>query len=275
MKKNAIAFCLTANRVFAVASVLLDIKKTMKDWNEEIIIFHDKIKTKDQYILKSILPVRFITYDFPLRKTEKLNKNTLNRFTLMVFAKFESLKLLDDYKTILWLDDDIIIKDDIRELMNKTDSGIRFVETPAIVRQQLLSDVDGYNMNAPASGAMPFLVQDHLKDYKKLYSYCYEKLEQYADVLYLPEQAIFDFMIQDYKLNYEPISYKVYCADAKGDIDENVKIVHAHGQPKFWDGLFNEHWNKNYEEWLKMGGSRYKKPTLFSKVINKLKRLRG
>jgi hypothetical protein len=39
---------------------------------------------------------------------------------------------------------------------------------------------------------------------------------------------------------------------------QNAKIIHAFGQPKFWNGIFNEQWNNNYKLWLKVGGTRYK-----------------
>jgi len=54
------------------------------------------------------------------------------------------------------------------------------------------------------------------------------------------------------------------------ELADNAKIIHAYGQPKFWNGLSNEQWNKNYQMWIAMGGNKYKQPTL-KKIVQKLK----
>lgn len=276
MKKNIIAFGLTANRVFAAASVLMDISRYCSEYVDEVVIFHDKITQRDQLLMQKIFPTRFIIYEFPVEIKSILNMPTLERFTYMVFAKFESLRLLDEYKKVLWLDDDIVIMSEISELFDNNESGIKFVYTGAKVQDQFTKPLIGYDMNAPASGAMPFIVQDHLINYKELYNFCYQKLEEYASVLYLPEQAIFDLMIQEFKLKYDPFNNEVYCADAKNySNNENVKILHSFGFPKFWNGLENEQWNQNYKKWIEMGGSRYKTPSLISKIIKKSKKILG
>ncbi len=277
MKKNVIAFGLTADRVFAVASVLMDISRYCSNYVDEVVIFHDNIKEKDQNLMKNIFSTKFIVYHFPKRIKSELSSFVLQRFTYMVFSKFESLKLLSRYKKVLWLDDDIVIKSDISELFDDDELGIRFVRLEGgKVIDQLFSPIDGYDMDAPASGAMPFIVQDNLQNYENLYKFCYKKVVEYALNLYLPEQAIFDIMIQEFNLKNCYANYfdaKIYCVhpnDTK--LEDKAKILHAYGQPKFWNGLKNEQWEKNYKTWLEMGGSKYKKKSLLVKIKNKIQR---
>ena len=35
------------------------------------------------------------------------------------------------------------------------------------------------------------------------------------------------------------------------------KIIHAAGQPKFWNGIYDKDWDENYTAWIKMGGTPY------------------
>lgn len=257
-KKNAVVFGLTINHLFAVASVMMDLKKHCPNIADEIVIFCDnEIKDDDKVLLSSILPTRFIIYNFPIKDTTIFNQGTFKYFSKMVFSKYECLRLLNEYENVLWLDYDIVVTKDISELMTTCDSGIKMMSSPGCpVRSQLHEPISDYNMEAEAICASTFVLQDHLKDYMKLYEFCYAKLEKYAKYLYFGEQAIFDFMIQEFNLEISPISNDIYSPHPTdlGKI-EKAKILHAYGQPKFWNGLENNQWNINYKNWLAMGGT--------------------
>jgi lipopolysaccharide biosynthesis glycosyltransferase len=275
-KDKAVVFGLTSNHTFAVASVMMDIKKLSPGLMDEVVVIHDGISEKDKRILRSILPTRFIQYDFPLKSSRVLYSRSMLYFTKMVFAKFECLRLLDDYKNIIWTDYDIVVKDDISELFSSCDTGIKMMPYgDRTVKGQLYETVGEYDMNAEGVMAGLFVFQENLKNYTELYRFCYEKLDKYAEVLYMPEQAIFDFMIQEFRLNPVPIDRRIYSlhpSDQKNAAQ--AKIIHGYGQPKFWNGLHNDQWNENYSIWLKLGGSQYKQPTIINKLIRRAKYLR-
>ena len=127
-------------------------------------------------------------------------------------------------------------------------------------------------MDVECNCASLFVLQDHLKDYKKMYEFCYQKLVQYADKIYLPEQAIFDIMIQEFNIKICPIDAKIYSPHPTDTENaKNAKIIHAYGQPKFWNGLENEQWNQNYKKWLEMGGSRYKSKSFLKEILMRIK----
>lgn len=273
-KKNAIVFGLTADHVFAVACVMLDIKRLSPGLVDEVVIIHDGIREKDQQILGSILPTRFIRYGFPLRSRHVLDARAVRQFTKMVFTKFECLNLLDDYRNVMWLDYDMVVREDISELFSPCAAGIKMMPGGLPVRGQLHDPIDEYDMDAEGICACIFVFQDNLGSYKEMRRFCYEKLEQYADILYMPEQAIFDFLIQEYRLKPEPIDVRVYSPHPTDPVHaERAKIIHAYGQPKFWNGLQNDQWDSNYKAWLQMGGSRYRPPTVIDRLMRKAKRL--
>jgi len=172
------------------------------------------------------------------------------------------------------MDYDIVIQSDISELFSPSDSGFKIAQGGVSVREQLVEPVAEYDMNAEGMGAHVFVVQDNLKNYTKMYRFCYAKLEEYAQVLFLPEQAIFDFMIQEFEVKPDFFDAKVYGPhprDAANAI--KAKIIHCWGQPKFWNGTHNIQWDSNYGSWLKMGGTKYKPTTMFDKLWRKLKKI--
>lgn len=272
-KGRAIVFTLSSNLTFSVACVMMDIKKTSPNLVDEIVIIHDGlISQSDQDLMKSILPTKFIIYDFPIKDVSIFNQGTLNHFTKMVFAKFECLKLLDEYKSVLLTDSDVIIQKNISELFDWCESGIKMMPSGAKVRGQLHEDINDYDMNVEGIAAGLFVFQDHLNDYLKMYEFCYTSLEKYAENLKLPEQAIFDFMIQEFNLHICPIDSKLYSPHPTAEeFSSNAKIIHAYGQPKFWNGLDNEAWTINYQIWLSMGGSEFKDLSLIKRGVNRIK----
>ena len=275
MKKNStVVFGLTADHSFAVACVMMDLKRFSPGLIDEVVIIHDGIRKKDQMILGSILPTRFMLYDFPLKSRRVFNAGSVRQFTKMVFTKFECLRLLDDYKNVMWMDYDIVIQDTLAELLLPCDTGIKMMPGGLRVRGQLLRPIGEYDMDAEGICASLFVLQDNLSNYKDLYRFCYDKLERYVEILYMPEQAIFDFMIQEFKLKPVPIDGRVYSPHPSDPVGAaNAKIIHAYGQPKFWNGIHNDQWDHNYRAWLAMGGSAYKKSSFVRKVLKRARSL--
>jgi lipopolysaccharide biosynthesis glycosyltransferase len=180
---------------------------------------------------------------------------------------------LDDYKNILLLDYDLVIQQDISELFEHCDSGLKMVRAGVKVRGQLHEATDDYDMDAEGTGASQFVMQDHLKDYMKMYHFCYKSLIRYGKILYMPEQAIFDFMIQEFNVQNCPIDPNVYNPHPNDkEFANKAKIIHSFGYPKFWNGLDNEQWNKNYQTWMQMGGSKFNQVTL-KKIFKRAKHI--
>ena len=203
-KKVAIVFGLTHDFSFAVASVMMDIKRFSPNMASEIVVIHNGINYKNQKLLNSNLPTRFIEYDFPIKDTSIFNQKTFVYFSKMVFSKYECLRLLEDYQNVIWLDYDIVIKKDISELLSKSETGIKMIQSPENpVRKQLHEPISDYDMDADGMCGSTFVFQDHLENYMSLYKFCYVSLRKYAKYLHFGEQAIFDFMIQEFNLKLQ------------------------------------------------------------------------
>lgn len=270
---NAIVFGLTADHIFAVASVMLDIKRLSPGLVDEVVVIHDGVSKKDQRIISEIIPTRFIRYEFPLNSYRVLNSSAVQQFTKMVFSKFECLRLLDDYKNVAWLDYDMVVQSDISELFSPSVDGIKMMPSGAPVRAQLHEATDEYDMDKEGICACLFVFQNNLKKYSEMYQFCYAKVEEYSDILFMPEQAIFDFMIQEFRLTPVPIDSKIYSPHPTDiALAPKAKIIHAYGQPKFWNGLYNDQWSRNYKTWLEMGGAPYRPPTFMDRLLKKAKR---
>ena len=270
MKKNAVVFTVSSDLIFAVANLMLDIKKISPQLADEVVVFHNGIKEKDLALLNSILPTKAMEYRIPVADLSKFNQVTLGYFTEMAYAKFECLKLLNDYKNVTYLDPDMVVVKDISCLLEKCESGIKMMPSGQMVSEQLHVDVDEYDMKREGICGCIFVFQDHV-NYIELYNFCILALNKYASKLKLAEQAIFDFMIQEFNIKICPIENHLYSPHPSNkQYMQNARILHAYGQPKFWNGLENKQWNENYKIWIEMGGSKYKSATWLKKINKKM-----
>jgi len=258
-KKNCIVLGGTANHAFAVACVLMDLKKYCSDWLEQVVYFHDGLDEEQQKLLNKIFPTKCVQYEFPISDISVFWGNpAFAYFSRMVFCKYECFKLLDDYSCVIWLDYDIVIKQDLRELVDYCESGIKFSGRQGKVESQFFMPIDEYDMKYPVSvSGCIFALQEHLGDYLAMRDYCYEFIKKYGKILKNGEQGAFDCLIQKSQLNVhilDPKAFSLHPNNPEGH--SAAKIIHAYGQPKFWNGLENEQWNSNYETWINMGGQR-------------------
>ena len=254
----------TSNDVPAIASLLINLKQTNIDLVQDIIIFHDGIKRSEQRLMKKIFPVEFRKYQYPSRN-KQFDSVVTNYFHTMVFCKFECFKLLNEYKSVLWTDYDVVILKNLSKLLqNPPEFGFRMIPDKELnIKDMFLPNIatvnmDNYDLAQRAFCTPLFILFDNMYDYNKYYQYCLDKTDQYAPYLYLPEQCAINLLIQDFHITIDPLDYYIYCSHPKKDqMNEQTAILHAYGQPKFWNGLQNEIWNKNYEIWTEMGGRKY------------------
>jgi lipopolysaccharide biosynthesis glycosyltransferase len=264
MKKSVLVTGGTAKDAPAMAALLLNLKATNEGLTDDIVIFHDGITSKDQKIMNKILPVEFCQYHYP-GNTQNFGDTIIKYFSTMIFCKYECFKLLNKYHTVIWTDYDVIIQDTLKELLIPLTSGFRMMPD---IRNNVGSmfhknieeknEIKNYNMDI-AGICMPlFVFYDNMKKNNEYYEYCLTKTQEYASYLYLPEQCVVNMLLQDYNIKVTPIDFSIYAVHPKHDnISMKTKIIHAYGQPKFWNGLINEAWEKNYKTWIKMGGSKY------------------
>lgn len=273
-KELAIVLGATANMTFAVANVLLGLTQHSSDLKPDIIIFHNDITDNDKNLLNTIINCRFIDYEFPIKDISKFQEEYFNQFTKLAYSRYECFNLLKEYKKVLWLDIDVLIQDDISGIFDYCDSGIAFAKKSYEFKiiKNLIKPIDKYDMNEGSFNSGVIVFKDNLPQYDKLTEWCYEKTLEYAEYLYLPDQAILNLMLQEFNIKVDEFGiYYNFCIlattinETKKD-SVNAKILHSACPEKFWNFWNYKEWNQNYKQWVEMGGSKYsgRKANLFT-----------
>lgn len=263
MGRTAIVTGGTKKDVSAMGVLALNIKKIAPDLADELVIFHDGIKKKEQQIIKDIYPTCFYEYKFPISFWAKRKNRSLRYFTPMLFCKYECFRMLEQYDRVIWTDYDVLILKNLKELV-VNESGLQIAENGGALRQMFLPnvneiDMSGYDMEQSCVCTPLFVVTKRIGEYKKFYDWCIKATLKYAKYIDLPEQCIISMLIQKFKIPYYNLSNRKYALHPK-EYDGKASILHAYGRPKFWEGLYNEQWEYYYREWCQLGGSKYRVP---------------
>lgn len=246
----------TKKDIDAMAVLALNVRDKTPGLADKMVVFHDGVSEAIQKKFQKIMPTRFIRYQCPIPKWKLWQNKIVRYFSPMVFCKYECFRLLEEYDKVLWSDYDVVIKDDISELLNGSHPCSFVSDNKSSLRKMLYPKInekkyDMFNLEGDAICTPLFLIDQRLRDYRKYVSHCYEWTEKYIRDIYLPEQCIFTMIVQKFELRYDEIDKDVYVVHPEDD-KEGVKILHAYGQPKFWNGLDNSLWNAYYEQWTQI-----------------------
>ncbi len=259
-KEKAIVLGATANIVYALANVLIGIKKHSPMLNADFIIFHKDITENDQKLMNSIIPAKFIEYNFPAENTEELANSTFTRYTALAYSRYECFNMLDEYQKVLWLDVDTLIQKDISGIFDLCNDGIGLYKEIAPLQECFTDPIDGYNMDAAHYNSGVLVLSDSLTEYKKMSQWLYNKTLELANYLRYADQGIINLLVQEFNLNPTNIGEEYNYHPLKPDT-KKAKIVHSYAPEKFWHYYNHKYhfreWDVNYKKWVKMGGSKY------------------
>lgn len=256
--KRAIVTGGTKSDVAPMAVFVINIKETNSDLFDEVVIFHDGISKKDQKLINDIFPTRFIEYVYP---NKSRNDEVLSYFSYMLFCKYECFALLKEYDEVVWSDYDVVVLGSLEQMCNVKDGFINVLSCDNRLKTMFYKEIKNkaileYDLEGDGIPTPIFTVSRGLKDYEKIHKWCYEKTGEWDEDLYYPEQCIVSLAIQEFNVQCERFPFEIYaCYPTKAKGDE--LIIHAAGQPKFWNGLNNDKWNEMYAAWRKSGGSAY------------------
>ena len=248
----------TKDDVAPIAVFIKNIKETNSHLFDEIVIYHDGIKTKDQELIKSIYNTRFIEYTY---KPKTKNDEVLSYFSRMVYCKYECFALLSDYDEVVWSDYDVVVQEKLDEFCTINDDEFNILTCSDKLKTMLYKDIENhdilkYDLESDGVGTPLFALSNKLEKDNEIYDWCYKKTTEWGEDLYLPEQCIFSLAVQEFDIKLNRFDFSEYaCFPTKTKGGE--KIIHAAGPVKFWNGLKNDTWNRLYQEWLSMGGSKY------------------
>ena len=267
MKKKscAIVFGITGNYTFALANVLVGMKKKCKVFWNDIIVYHDGITKDEKENLNRILKCEFIDFN---EKTLQVDKNSemVKKYSLLAISRFECFDLLKKYEKVIWHDVDILIQKDFSSLLKYGEkSGFSATMTDAnfLVESNFTKLIDGYNMFRPLYNSGILVLSDKLDGYEHMAKWCYDKFNELSSSLKYPDQGVLNLLIQQDKITVEEIDILEYCCHPSRKEVADSTIVHAYGNDKFWNSkrlaLEFPEWDLNNEEWIRISKKETKK----------------
>lgn len=256
--KRAIVTGGTKSDVAAMGVLAINIRDTNADLFDKLIIYHDGISKKDQEVIGSIFPTVFYRYKLPYKSR---NDEIVNHFSPMVFCKFECFKLLQEFDEVVWTDYDVVILKSLSDGLDFEKSCFNYMRGSISLRNMFFKDIINkeiftFDLDQLAFHASFFAMSSQMPGYMEIYKECYKKAEEWDLDIYLPEQCVFAALLQKYNVDTSYLDEKKYSCIPEEKNDEAV-ILHAMGQPKFWNGRSNTDWNKRYKEWCLIGGRKY------------------
>lgn len=268
MKKTALM--LADTRPALIGQMLLQIEKTNRDVFDEVIVFDTGLNDNDKALMQKLMPCRFIKYESPI-SSELLKRDRFKRFSLIMFARYEMFRLLNDYSLIMWMDTDMVIQGSLKELLDETagygfsilceDPHNKSAKKVDYMRTNFFHAISKYNMNTYLYCTGMIIVRDCLEQSCDFTEWCYQKTLEWADNLNLPDQGVLNALTQEFKLNVKPFGNngKYGCYPFIGRNCEDAITVHSWGTNKFWNNWYLNckfpFWEECYREWIDMGGS--------------------
>lgn len=248
----------TCDDVAPIATFVINVSKTNSHLFDEIVVYHNGIKLKDQELIKRVFPTRFIDYSYHVNNR---NDEVISYFSPMIFCKYECFGLLSEYDEVVWSDYDVVIRGKLDDFCQINGAQFNILECEDSIRSMFYKDykskeIDHYNLDIDGVSTPLFALSSCLPEYERIKKWCYEKTDEWIDDIYLPEQCIFSLAIQEFGIDVNRFSfmdYACYPTESKG----TEKIIHASGQPKFWNGMYDNDWEENYSMWIQMGGTPY------------------
>lgn len=258
-KQRVIVLGATGNITFTVANVLTGIKKHSPNLNADIIIYHNGITEKDRNLMNSILPSVFTEYEFPVQTTQELENSSFGRYSKLAFSRYECFKLLDEYRQVLWIDTDILIQKDITGIFDYSGE-IALYKESAPLQECFAIPLENFDMEGAHYNSGVLLLSDKLQNRHEIREWLYNKSIEYGKHLRYADQGIINLALQNFNLNITQLDEQYNCHPTKKS-SKKACMVHSYSPEKFWcyfDTRYHfKEWDKNYQYWLKIGGSPY------------------
>jgi len=273
-KEKLIVLGATGNLSFAVGNVLMGIKKHSSNLNADFIIFHNDILEKDQKILNSIIPCKFINYEMPI-DTNGVEESSFPRYSKLAFSRYECFRMLGEYKQVLWIDVDLLIQRDISGIFDYAKTGISLLQEEVPLQECFSVAVENYDMQGNHYNSGVLLLDEKISEPNKMADWLYSKTYELADYLKYADQGVINLLIQKFNLEIDKLPEKYNCHPRKKEV-KNACIVHSYSPQKFWswyEKMYNfKEWDKNYKEWCKLGGTSYKglKYDFWEKIVKNI-----
>ena len=263
-RKRPLAFLLgiSANLGFAAGNVALGLQKYMAAEDYDVLIYHSTLDGRDRAALEKIPHVRLVPFSFDTHFSDLMLKRlpSDSRFRdpnrLMCLSHFEAFALLAQYNTVVWLDADLSIQGNLKDIRSFRPFGITS-DTPWTIQSNFTRPIAGYGMDVPGWCTAVMAVHDDLP-YEELHKWCYEKAIEHAQVLINPDQGIINLAFQEFHILPSEMPYDVWQCVPWREQASTALIVHFGTERKAWtdSNVFNAfpEWYRIHLDWLRLGG---------------------
>lgn len=260
----AVAWGVSRDLVFAVGTSLLNFQEHHQDSEETIsyFIYSNGWKKGDELPFSRMdLDITLYEYSPPIRPQTLLREKVFAYFTPLVLSKFEVLHQSKIFGTTVWLDYDIYIRAPILEALKNSRTGtlMSFMNggklEDAFIGQRIPhEDQHPKHLSFGMSAQIIVVSKTEPQQSSRWLSDLYSFVEKYPNRLYLPEQAAFNWLINQEGIAYEVIDRDIFGLHPK-DSGPASLVEHCYGPKKFWSGEKHAGWESFFKKWLLLGGS--------------------
>jgi lipopolysaccharide biosynthesis glycosyltransferase len=276
-KKPAIVLGITADLSFAAGVMLVSLKRHLSPHVDayDVVIIHDgKLDENDTRLFYAICPNCVLMEYKPLC----LDLSALPPdFHPAYIYRLEAFRMLDKYKTLIWLDCDLAIQDDISELIAYGPLAMAIdnfskpvAENGLTFQTNLKIPLAEYDMNAEFYNTGVIVFQDTIQSPLEKYEWCMNTFVSLYDILVYQDQPVLNMLVQKYPDMFATFPTQRFNSFVPFASSNTAAIVHAIGRRKFWNDAFvalsYPEWQRDYHRWLKMGGSRYSGTVFFHDI---------
>ena len=268
---RAVVMGITGNWAFAAGTVLQALRRHNPDLNADIIVFCDaSLPVEDARILQD-MGAQLVPFA-PI--AAELTEEALSVFSPLSLAKFHCFDLLNHYKSVVWLDSDILVQDSLEELFACGPLGLALEDPefsdppgPKPAQINLHGTVQDFDSGADNLNSGVIVFRNDLPAPAALRQMCLNFVCKNGTLLRYPDQAAFNALAQ-LLLRQNPHCVQLlpqrFNAHPRNPAATFAPVVHAFGAYKLWnDGLtatcFPE-WQRDYARWQRLGGSPYTGP---------------
>lgn len=261
----------TGDWAFAAGTLLLALRRHNPDLGADILVFHDDgLRPSDRALLEG-LGARCEPFAVAC---DGLRPEAVRLLSPLSLAKFACFRLLADYESVLWLDTDLVVQDDLGDVFSHGPLALA-VEDPEFTGEgrtcgaavNFYEPVPGVDGDAPNLNTGVMVWRRGLCDPEALERRCLDFLQAHGPKLRYPDQAALNALAQWMRIErpgeLAELPRRFNC-HPRNPAAVYAPVVHAFGAYKLWnDGLtaacFPE-WQRDYARWLRLGGSPYAGP---------------
>ena len=263
--KKDLAIYLFANKkfLFALGTFILNLKDKFPKY-DYIIIRHQDFSEEDMENIRKIEDkVIFEKYDrndfckeFNFSEEQIANIHAIQRFTVLGITRFNFIKYLRKFRTVILFECDMLLTNDISELLTrdyniawKTDGGtiaskINYTGvSPEIVQKLPVYDIYKKAIT-PNAG---FIVINDNFDYEKAYSTAFEYVKKYFLIHpFLIGEYTFGYIKHVLNLNLHEVDPQIFNVTPE-NVTLHTKLIHFFAEYKPWS---KEYIQYAFRQWI-------------------------